>query len=404
MFNAKELFKERLAEHMKRLNRYLRYIFNGHFMIALLFIIITVAIYYQQWLADLSDSFPALFVSALLLGLVASYNPLQFLLKAPDQVFLIVKEVQLRSYFRYAFLYNYIVQLYIVLITYAALLPLYTHAQPLTTKSKYVSLLFIVLFIKAWNMMLNFRMIQIRSDRVRYVELIGRTLLTIFFLYTFMKGQYVVISAVLLFVYFFNSFRMTERRAGIAWDLLIANDEARLGSFYRFVQMFANVPYVMRNIKKRKLLASVLHSFATHEHEQTYRYLYRFTFLRNADYFPLFVRLTIIGCILIVFVPIIWLKVSLALLFVYMTMFQLVPLSYHHRTIYWLRLYPIEVAKRQKTFERFLLSLGLAQTFIFSFVFVVIFQFTSALITLVLCSAFIHIFSSVYVRKKIAQK
>src|SRR5690625_3887990 len=101
MFNAKELFKDRLAEHMKRLNRYLRYIFNGHFMIALLFIIITVAIYYQQWLAQLSDSFPALLVSALFLGLVVSYNPLQFLLKAPDQVFLIVKEVQLRPYFRY---------------------------------------------------------------------------------------------------------------------------------------------------------------------------------------------------------------------------------------------------------------------------------------------------------------
>lgn len=404
MFNAKELFKDRLAEHMKRLNRYLRYIFNGHFMIALLFIIITVAIYYQQWLAQLSDSFPALLVSALFLGLVASYNPLQFLLKGPDQVFLIVKEVQLRPYFRYGFLYNYIVQLYIVVIVFAALLPLYTHAQPEATKKNYVTLLFIVLFIKAWNMMLNSHMLQVRSDRIRMLEMIGRMLLTILFFYTFMKGEFVVISALLLFAYFFNSFRFAQRRAGIAWDRLIDNDEARLGSFYRFVQMFADVPHVKRQMKKRRILSSFVHSFSTHNQDMTFSYLYRLTFLRSADYFPLFVRLTIIGIILILFVPILSLKVLFALLFIYMTMFQLVPLYYHHRTIQWLELYPIDVERRRKTFERFLLALGLAQTFIFSLVFAVIFQFTGALITLVLGNAFNHIFLSVYVRKKIAQQ
>ena len=61
MFNPVELFKQRLSEHIKLLNRYLRYIFNGHFMIALLFIIITLAIYYQQWLENVKEDFPAVF-------------------------------------------------------------------------------------------------------------------------------------------------------------------------------------------------------------------------------------------------------------------------------------------------------------------------------------------------------
>lgn len=69
MFNATDLFKERLQEHIKLLNRYLRYIFNGHFMIALLFIIITISIYYQQWLEQLSPNFPAAFVLAVFLVL-----------------------------------------------------------------------------------------------------------------------------------------------------------------------------------------------------------------------------------------------------------------------------------------------------------------------------------------------
>ena len=77
MFNAGELFKERLGLHIRLLNRYLRYLFNGHFMIALLFLIITLIIYYQHWLEDLSEDFPAAIVMAVIIGAAVYYNPIQ---------------------------------------------------------------------------------------------------------------------------------------------------------------------------------------------------------------------------------------------------------------------------------------------------------------------------------------
>src|SRR5699024_3340663 len=95
MFDAKQLFKERLSEHLQRLNRHLRYIFNGHFMIALMFIIVALAVYYQQALENIPSWFPGGFVIAAVLGIAVSYNPLQTFLKAPDQVFLMVKEVEM---------------------------------------------------------------------------------------------------------------------------------------------------------------------------------------------------------------------------------------------------------------------------------------------------------------------
>src|SRR5699024_7092098 len=100
MFDAKALFKNRLAEHMKLLNRYLRYIFNGHFMIALIFMIVTISVYYQQWLQTITDPFIPTILMALIFGTVVSYNPLQFFLKEPDKVFIIVKEVEMRPYFK----------------------------------------------------------------------------------------------------------------------------------------------------------------------------------------------------------------------------------------------------------------------------------------------------------------
>lgn len=151
MFDAADLFKQRLVEHVKLLNRYLRYIFNGHFMIALMFMMITLAVYYQKWLENMSDNFPATLVIALILGVVISYNPIQSFLKEPDKVFIIVKEHEMYTYFRYSLLYNYIVQLYMVVIAIAVIGPLYLEAYPAREKLDFLLLLILVLLLKAWK-------------------------------------------------------------------------------------------------------------------------------------------------------------------------------------------------------------------------------------------------------------
>src|SRR5699024_549117 len=117
MFDAKDLFKERLVNHMHLLNRYLRYLFNGHFMIAVLFLIITLSIYYRPWLGSVSRRRPSCAVSAISLGFVGSYNPMQYFFREPDPVFVMVKEREVDKYFRYALTYNYFVQLYLVVVS-----------------------------------------------------------------------------------------------------------------------------------------------------------------------------------------------------------------------------------------------------------------------------------------------
>src|SRR5699024_6819284 len=129
-FSASTLFKDRLSVHIKELSRYLRYILNGHTAIALVFSISVLAVYYQQWLAQLSPNFPAAIIIAVLFGLLASFTPVNTLLKEPDLVFITVSEHKMSAYFRNALTYNYVVQLYIVFLVVAALGPLYFHAFP----------------------------------------------------------------------------------------------------------------------------------------------------------------------------------------------------------------------------------------------------------------------------------
>src|SRR5690625_3284179 len=197
MFNSNQLFKDRLQEHMMLLNRYLRYIFNGHFMIALLFMIITVAIYYQQWLEQLSPSFPATIVLALMFGIVASYNPIQTFLKEPDKVFLLVKEEQMQPYFHRGLLYNFIFQLYIVLIISAAAAPLFMQVFSNKTMKDFLVLVVILLLLKGWNMLTNWYMFKIQHIGIRRLDRLIRSLITIMIFYFLLESSLFVIAVIL---------------------------------------------------------------------------------------------------------------------------------------------------------------------------------------------------------------
>src|SRR5690625_2013161 len=129
VFNGGKLFKERLQKHIKELSRYLRYIFNEHLSIALLFTVVIVAIYYEEWISSLSNRFDSGLIVAFIFSLVVTYSPDRTLLERADVVFLVVVEEKMDDYFKYSRIYSYVTQLYILLISIAALAPLFRHAN-----------------------------------------------------------------------------------------------------------------------------------------------------------------------------------------------------------------------------------------------------------------------------------
>src|SRR5690625_5106375 len=111
MFDSHAFYKKRLSEHLKETSRYLKYVFNEHIAIVMLFLISALAFYYQQWLAQLPEEFPGTLVIGVAFGLVVSYSPVRTLLKEPDLVFLIVAEDRMKSYFRNSIIYSFVIQL-----------------------------------------------------------------------------------------------------------------------------------------------------------------------------------------------------------------------------------------------------------------------------------------------------
>lgn len=403
MFDPAALFKNRLSAHLKLLNRYLRYIFNGHFMIALLFIIVTLSVYYQRWLEEAPITFPAALVIGVVLAIVVTYNPLQLFLKEPDKVFIIVKEALMRRYFLYGLLYNYVVQLYVVVFGIAVVSPLYYHFYRERELFYDISIVIIVLITKIWNLNISFQNIRHHNERYLALEWVIRFGLHIALFYTLVLGEYFLIVGFITVAYYNIIYFMQRKHSLIMWEKLIENDEQRLASFYRFVRLFADVPHVKSRIRKRLLLTKLVERLTPFQHGKTSSYLYWLTFIRGGDYLPLFIRLTVLGAVVVYILPNNWLQLIVALLFIYMTSFQLMTLYYHHRMNIWQRIYPAGRKQYEEGFLQLIKQLSFLQIALLAIVFIVQANFVLLILFAssgILCTI---IFVNSYVKNKITK-
>lgn len=152
MLNAHNLFKDRLVGHLKELNRYLRYIVTGHIVIAMVFIVSAMSVYYQQFLEDIPSYFPSAWVISLVLGVVTTHSPIQTMLKKADIVFLIPAEHLLQGYFIRTLVYSYVAQIYLFILAIVAVAPLYAAAFANQETPAYGLLFIILIIIKAWSL------------------------------------------------------------------------------------------------------------------------------------------------------------------------------------------------------------------------------------------------------------
>ncbi|MFS0671933.1 ABC transporter permease [Ornithinibacillus sp. 179-J 7C1 HS] len=404
MFNSHDFFMKRVNAHLKDMSRYLRYIFNGHIAFAMLFFIAALAYYYQQWLSTIPANFPTAWIMGIAIGTVVSYSPVRTLLKEPDLVFLIPAEHQMGAYFRNALIYSFIIQLYIVAIVMAALGPLYMATYEHREGSTFLWMVLVVLIFKIWNLIANWWMLKVREKNLRLIDQIVRILLNIAVFYFLINGEMLLagITTILFIIIFLYDLTLSRKQAGLTWELLLEKDVNRLQTFYRFANMFTDVPHLKNRIRSRKWLVSIVDRKIPFARKNTYDYLYRITFIRGGEYLSMYIRLIIIGGVFIYFLPNIWIKLIFAILFLYMSTFQMMTLYQHHRTIMWLDLYPVEAEFRKKALLKWIMELAIVQTILYAIVFIVAQAYLGFLMTLVGGIIFTYAFTNGYVKRKLA--
>lgn len=402
MFDSHEFYKQRFAAHLKETGRYLKYMFNGHIMIALLFFISAIAVYYQQWLMSLPENFPTALVMGVVLGLLVSYSPVRTLLKEPDLVFLIAAEHKMKAYFRNSLIYSFVIQLYLILLAIAAFGPLYFATYPERSGKVYLLTLVVVLIFKGWNLITNWWMLKAREPSVRRIDLLIRVILNIAVFYFIIAGDILLclIATILFILVFLYDYNLSRKHPGIVWDLLVEKDQHRMQAFYRLANMFAEVPHLKNRVKKRRWIVSFV-SKVPFSKKYTFDYLYRITFVRSGDYLGMYVRLVIIGGLFIYFIPNMTMKILFAILFLYLSSFQMMTLYQHHRTVMWLDLYPVDFRWRKDALVKIIYQLTLLQAILFALLFLIMQLYAGFLIALVAGIAFTFVFINGYIKRKL---
>lgn len=395
------LWKQRFQQFLTDIRKYIKYILNDHLKFVLLFVLGAGAYYYQQWLEVLSPHFPAAMVMAVIIGLVVTNSPVQTLLKRADLVFLLPMETKLRPYFKKAFRFSFLIQLYVLLVVTAALAPLYVKSSG-EPYSVIFTFLLLFLALKVLNMAMSWWATYFEESMAKVIDFLVRFFLNSSFAYfLFVKAHLVfaiATAAIIIGLAFY--YRALTTKKPLKWERLVDAEERRMAMFYRLANLFTDVPQVKENVKRRKYLDWLLARISFTK-SATYDYLYVRTFLRAGDYLGLLARLTAIGILLLVVTPFQYGNIVIALFVIYATGFQTIPLWRHHRHIIWVSLYPVDERISKKAFLAVLRKALLVQLTVFV-IFLTFSTIMVAMITAVVGVVFIQLFTTVYVQRKLS--
>ncbi|HEY4600081.1 MAG TPA: ABC transporter permease [Cerasibacillus sp.] len=370
MFDADRLFKERLSRYLRETGQYLRYMFNGHIAVALFFFIAAFAYFYQQWLLNLPESFPSTTIMAIVFGFLVSIGSVRTLLQEADLVFLVSAENKMRRYFKKTLLLSYLIGWYPVFLVAALFGPLYFASFPERSGRTYLLLVVVLLIFKGWNLLATWWMNNIQDKMIRTIDLLTRVLISTAVFYFLIDGTIILaaVFTVLFIGVFLYDLSISRKQSNINWYLLIEKDRNRMQAFYRIANLFTDVPHLKNPVKKRNWLISLWGNRVAYDQRLTYDYLFRLTFIRSGDYLSMYIRLIVVGGLFIYFVPINWLKLLFAFLFLYMSLFQMMTIYRHHRVNIWLDIYPITQSDKKRALLRLIMKLAFVQTVIFTVV------------------------------------
>ncbi|MBZ6022356.1 ABC transporter permease EcsB [Bacillus cereus] len=365
--NSTALWKERFRQFLKEVRTYSKYVFNDHLKFIFVFIIGAGAYYYQQWLQTLTSSFPTALVMAVLIGLVLTAGSIQTLLKEADLVYLLPVEEKLKPYFTKAFLFTFMIQLYIIAIVAAALAPLYFQ-QMKQTGAGYIWIVLAFVIVKAWNLFIAWEKSFLTDQNIQRADWFIRFILNGLFVYFLVERTSVLFigGIVLLMVLYLAIMHQMVKGKPLNWEYLISEEGKKMMLLYRIANMFVDVPALKERVSRRKWLDFILSIIGE---KRTYLYLYTRTFLRSGNYFGLYVRLLALGGVILYFIPFLYGRFIVSLIFLYLIGYQLLTLWKHHRMKIWLDLYPVGGEEKKKDFLTLLNAILITGSVIFAIIF-----------------------------------
>ena len=356
-----ELYRDRKQKHLFHMMKYMKYVFNDHFMIVLFFLFGGCFLYYASLIKRLTP--PLLWVqplSILLLLITLKVGKLPTFIKEADTVFLLPKETKMKEYLKSARHYAIILPSVLLACVLGILMPLLVVAKSVVF-ADYILLALLLVILKYGELLMqSIQLYRSAPQFINIMYLLLSAVALVFSLYGFLFVG-LIISVVILMLYYLLYRRYNQ---GIfAWDKAVKKEEKRLLVIYRFINLFTDVPEVKVSIRRRRYLDGLLKGIAFKK-ENTYVYLYARHLLRSNEYSGLILRLTLIADIVLFFNDTYYLSVVIGVVMMYLLLFQLLPLYRQFDMVLFCHLYPISAQCKILAMQKIMMMVTLGSALV----------------------------------------
>ena len=302
----KDLFLKRKQEFRKECLGYLRYVLNDHFVLFLLVLLGFLAYQYNQLLQHFPENhLPILCLIGIVSILLLLWGGIATYLEAPDKLFLLVAEEEVREHIQKQSLVSFIFWVS-------------------------VQTLFLLLFAPLFLAM-------------------GLGL-PIF-------GVYLLVLGIAKYVIFRQKSSNFFLGNGLDWDYVIAQESKRKQFLLRFFTLFTQVKGISNSVKRRAYLDFILKGVQKVP-GKIWQNLYLRSYLRNGDLFALSLRLIILSLAALIFIEQSWIAVAIVILFNYLLLFQLLALYHVFDYQYLTQLFPVGKGQKEKGLKEILRAIG----------------------------------------------
>lgn len=361
-----EFFNDRLQRHQKQMLKYMRFVFNDHFVIFCTFLLGGIGLYYSDFVKTLPKGTPAGTVAVALVWLASLFiGTFVTLAKPADLVFLLPKESAMRKYLSVSLRYSCWLPFALLFLIGGFTMPLYVVSRNGSFSS------FPFLIVMLWG--LKYAHLQVQRADLFFAEGTQRNRLV------WLLAAVVVIAMGLwnmpvvgmiggLAVAVLSHYLLWQKLAGdLDWERMVVKERSRIYRIYRFINLFTDVPQVSTAVKRRKYLDGLLARIPAQQ-ANTYTYLYARRLLRGTEYSGLYLRLLVIGGLLLAFIDQGWFSVLIGSLFIYLIGFQLVPVYNQFQYMVLTALYPVPEKQKAEALKKILLTLLLTTAVLYGIV------------------------------------
>lgn len=337
--------------------RYLRLVFNDYFVLALLFVIGGLGYYYSNALKLLHTGLwwaPIVIIGILLVSV--QLGRFATLIEAPDYVFLLPREADLYHYLKSGFNYSLSIALSIQVLFWILLMPFIQVTMHVTAIDLYLLLATAVLLKTTWLNTDFARKYHLKRQWLSSRFLFRLLVPVVSFGLSIYINYWIGLAAALIALIVSWVSRRSWVTRSLDWTRMISDENSRMHTVYQFFNLFTDVPMLQGSVKRRRYVDGILNRIKLIP-KNTYLYLYGHGIVRDNEMSGLYVRLLVIGTLLLVFVKGEMLPIFLSLLFIYLIGFQMIPFYFHFSDNAFVHVYPITDKYQLMSFQRVLLYL-----------------------------------------------